>query len=120
MRPFEHAGVAQAFEAYPPNIREKLLILRELIFETAASIEGVGKLEETLKWAEPAYVTSQSKSGSAVRIHWKKSNLLNMLCTSIAKPRSWTLLELYFPASFTLKVIGLSFSMSQIFCQKMH
>ena len=74
LRPFEHAGVAQTFEAYPPNMRPKLLALRELIFETAASTQGVGKLEETLKWGEPAYVTSQSKSGSTVRIDWKKSN----------------------------------------------
>ena len=47
--------------------------MRKLILETAASTEGVGEIEETLKWGEPAYVTSQSKSGSTVRIDWKKS-----------------------------------------------
>jgi hypothetical protein len=47
--------------------------LRELIFDTAANTEGVGDVEETLKWGEPAYVTSQTKSGSTVRIDWKKS-----------------------------------------------
>jgi hypothetical protein len=47
--------------------------LRELIFKTAASTEGVGKLEETLKWDEPAYVTAQSQSGSTVRIDSKKA-----------------------------------------------
>jgi hypothetical protein len=74
MKPFEDDAVAQAFEAYPPTMRSKLLALRELIFQmAAASAEGVGKLEETLKWGEPAYVTSQSKSGSTVRIGWKKS-----------------------------------------------
>lgn len=74
MRPFENVSVGQVFEAYPPNVRIKLLALRELIFETADSIQGVGKLEETLKWGEPAYVTTQSKSGSTIRIDWKKSN----------------------------------------------
>ena len=74
MKPFENAAVAQAFEAYPVNFRRQLLALRELIFQTAASTEGVGMIEETLKWGEPAYVTSQSKSGSTVRIGWKKSN----------------------------------------------
>ena len=74
MKPFESAAVAQAFEAYPVNFRRQLLALRELIFQTAASTEGVGMIEETLKWGEPAYVTSQSKSGSTVRIGWKKSN----------------------------------------------
>jgi Domain of unknown function (DU1801) len=73
MKPFENNAVAQAFNAYPPNMRIKLLVLRELIFQTAAATEGVGELEETLKWGEPAYVTSQSKSGSTVRIDWKKS-----------------------------------------------
>ena len=74
MKPFESAAVAQAFEAYPVNFRRQLLALRELIFQTAASTKGVGMIEETLKWGEPAYVTSQSKSGSTVRIGWKKSN----------------------------------------------
>ena len=73
MRPIENAAVANAFEGYPPNIRRKLLALRALIFKTAASTQGVGELEETLKWGEPAYLTSESKIGSTVRINWKKS-----------------------------------------------
>ena len=73
MSPFENAAVAQAFEAYPLDIRRKLLALRALIFQTAALTEGVGMIEETLKWGEPAYATSQSKSGSTMRIGWKKS-----------------------------------------------
>ena len=73
MKPFRNAAVAQAFAAYPPVMRRRLLALRKLIFETAASTPGVGELEETLKWGEPAYLTSQSKTGSTVRIDWKKS-----------------------------------------------
>ena len=73
MKALEHSAVARAFEAYPPAMRRKLLALRTLILETAASTAGVGELEETLKWGEPAYLTSQSKSGSTVRIGWKKS-----------------------------------------------
>ena len=73
MKPFENSAVAKVFESYPPHMRRNLMALRKLILETAASIEGVGKIEETLKWGEPAYVTSQSKSGSTVRIDWKKS-----------------------------------------------
>ena len=73
MTPFGSAAVAKVFEAYPQNIRDKLIMLRELIFQTAATTEGVGELEETLKWGEPAYVTSQSKTGSTFRIGWKKS-----------------------------------------------
>ena len=70
---FKNTAVAQAFDVFPPDIRGKLLALRALIFETAAATAGVGPLEEVLKWGEPAYVTSHSKSGSTVRIGWKKS-----------------------------------------------
>ncbi len=65
--------VARIFASYPANVRRKLLAIRELIFSLASSIEGVGKIEETLKWGEPAYLTSMSKSGSTIRIAWKKS-----------------------------------------------
>jgi hypothetical protein len=54
-------------------MRRQLLALRELIFRTAACTPGVGELEETLKWGEPAYLTTRSKSGSTVRIGWKKN-----------------------------------------------
>ena len=61
------------FASYPPPFRRKLLALRTLILETAAATEGVGEIEETLKWGEPAYLTSETGSGSTVRIAWKQS-----------------------------------------------
>ena len=73
MRPFKNPDVARAFEAYPAPVRKEMLALRELILATAACTAGVGEIEETLKWGEPAYLTSRSKSGSTVRIDWKKS-----------------------------------------------
>ncbi len=66
-------SVQAVFDSYPPPLRKKLLTLRQLILDTAATTEGVGTLEETLKWGEPAYVTTQSKSGSTVRIDRKKN-----------------------------------------------
>ena len=68
---FTNPAVQQHFDAYPIHVRKKMMTLRQLIFDTAADIEGVGKLEETLKWGEPSYVTSETKSGSTVRIDWK-------------------------------------------------
>lgn len=65
--------VAAVFDRYPENIRKKILFLRQLILETAEATEGVGKIEETLKWGEPSYLTPKTKSGSTVRIDWKKS-----------------------------------------------
>ena len=65
--------VAEVFASYPPAIRAKAMALRQLIYDTAAATEGVGPITETLKWGEPAYLTSESKSGSTIRIGWKKS-----------------------------------------------
>ena len=42
--------------------------------ETAADIEGVGPLTETLKWGEPAYLTEATRSGSTVRLGWFRSS----------------------------------------------
>ena len=67
-RNFGNADVAAVFAAYPRVVREKLLRLRELIFEVAAQTDGVRELEETLKWGQPSYLTTQSKSGSLIRI----------------------------------------------------
>lgn len=73
VKPFKSVDVKSVFDAYPESARRRLLALRELIFRTAASAEGVGDIEETLKWGEPAYVTSQTRSGSTIRIAWKKA-----------------------------------------------
>ncbi len=74
MTPFASSAVEQAFAAYPTDIRKRLLALRALIFDTAASIPEVGPIEETLKWGEPAYLTAQTRIGSTVRIGWKKAH----------------------------------------------
>ena len=57
-KPFGSAQVAEVFASYPKAIRSRLMILRELIFYTAGTTEGVGELQETLKWGEPAYLTA--------------------------------------------------------------
>lgn len=63
--------VAERFERYPCAVRERLLQLRALLLATAAETAGVGAIEETLKWDEPAYRTTQTGSGSTVRLGWK-------------------------------------------------
>jgi len=68
MNAFQDARVAAVFKSYSPPIRKKLLALRSLIFDTAARTNGVGELEETLKWGQPSYLTSETKSGSTIRI----------------------------------------------------
>ena len=68
------ADVAAAFSAFPAGVRARLLEVRDLIFETAAAIEGVGPLTETLKWGEPAYLTQATGSGSTIRLGWFRSS----------------------------------------------
>lgn len=74
MIPVPEPAVAAVLASYPRPIRNKLMRLRALIFETAAATEGVGTLTETLKWGEPAYLTAASRSGSTIRIGWKQSD----------------------------------------------
>lgn len=61
--------VRDVFKNYPPQPKEKLLRLRELILNTAKTIEGINAIEETLKWGEPSYIT---KHGSTLRMDWKE------------------------------------------------
>ena len=69
----QNPDVAAVFRAYPTKVRRRLMSVRSLLLETAASTEGVGTIEETLKWGEPAYLTSESGSGTTVRLAWKSS-----------------------------------------------
>ena len=66
---FESIEVASTFDSYPDKLCDKLLDLRQLIFETALALD-IEELEETLKWGEPSYLT---KDGSTIRIAWRKS-----------------------------------------------
>ena len=71
MTPFHSADVEAVFSGYPDAVKENMLALRELVFEAASRTEGVGTVEETLKWGEPSYLTVRPKSGSTIRMDWK-------------------------------------------------
>jgi len=64
----QNPALDAVFSAYPKPVKAKLLALRRLIFDTAKTTGGVGALEEALKWGQPSYLTSESKSGSTIRI----------------------------------------------------
>jgi hypothetical protein len=68
------SNVAKVFAAYPDAIRTKLMTLRAMILEAAKAIDGVGPLEETLKWGQPSYLTTESGTGSTIRIDRVKSD----------------------------------------------
>ena len=56
------------FDSYPNSVQKKILYLRKLVIETAKETDEVTRLEETLKWNEPSYLT---KVGSTIRMDWK-------------------------------------------------
>ncbi|MEL6546136.1 MAG: DUF1801 domain-containing protein [Myxococcota bacterium] len=60
--------VTEAFERYPPHVRMKLSQMRDLIFRTAEHSEIIGRVTETTKWGEPAYLTEETKTGSTIRL----------------------------------------------------
>ena len=68
MKRFGDPRVAATFKAYSPDVRARLMALRETIFEVAATTDGVGVLTETLKWRQPSYLTEETGSGTTVRI----------------------------------------------------
>lgn len=67
-------SVKEKFSSYPDHIKPKMEEIRGLIYNVAESTEGVGDIEETLKWGEPAYLTKNPKTGTTIRIDWKDKN----------------------------------------------
>ena len=65
---FNDKGVEAVFSAYPLPVQRRLLELRNLIFDVAKKTSGVGQLEEALRWGQPSYLTSKTRSGSTIRI----------------------------------------------------
>ena len=66
--PLEDPNVERAFADFTTDVRPGLLELRELIFDVAARTDGVGRIQETLKWGQPAYLTPETKSGTTIRL----------------------------------------------------
>jgi hypothetical protein len=62
-----NSAVDRVFAAYPKAMQAKLRALRKLILDTGAATDGVGKIDEALKWGQPSYLT-KSKGGTTIRI----------------------------------------------------
>ena len=73
-RKFNNQEVRNTFDAYPQKIRAKLLLLREIIFQTAEECSDIGEIEETLKWESPSYLTYKPQSGTTIRLSPSRAN----------------------------------------------
>ncbi|MEL6534122.1 MAG: DUF1801 domain-containing protein [Bacteroidota bacterium] len=82
-----HPEVALVIDKYPDAVQAKLDELRALVLEAAEELEEVSKVEETLKWGEPSFLT---KHGSTIRMDWKEKTpdqyALYFQCTSLLVP----------------------------------
>ncbi|WP_439573252.1 DUF1801 domain-containing protein [Phreatobacter sp.] len=68
------APVPVFYDGYPAGLRTRLLALRALILRIAAVTDGVGPLDETLKWGQPSFLTRQTGSGSTIRIDGRRGD----------------------------------------------
>lgn len=85
-------GKIQAiYDDYPDDIRQKLLLLRQLIYEVAEENPEIGALEETLKWGQISYLPTKSKIGTTIRLDQVKDTSQYALYV----PCSTSLLDTY-------------------------
>lgn len=66
--PFASAEVGHAFSLFSRAGRQRLLRVRQRIFDLAAGVEAVGAIQESLKWGEPSYVSTKRKCGTPIRL----------------------------------------------------
>ena len=72
MRKFDLEEVEQAYLAYPDGLRDKLMMLRELVYDVALEFD-LGAMTETLKWGQPSYEVGR---GSPLRLGIKDESYL--------------------------------------------
>jgi Domain of unknown function (DU1801) len=58
-----------------PLARKTLTELRALILETAKATPGVGAIEEGLRWGQHSFLTTETGSGSTIRIDTLRSDV---------------------------------------------
>lgn len=66
-------AITRAIANAPEEVQPGLWALRALVLETAASLPKVGRVEECLKWGQPAFTTPETKSGSTLRLGCPKT-----------------------------------------------
>lgn len=64
MTPFKNDDVKNKFDKYPSDMKQKLLELRELIYDVATNESTITEMRETLKWNEPSYITKNGSTGT--------------------------------------------------------
>jgi hypothetical protein len=62
------------FENQSLEMKTALMSLRDLVLNTARSTDGIGPIEEALRWGQLSFITAQTRSGSTIRIDALRSD----------------------------------------------
>ncbi|MHC8494472.1 DUF1801 domain-containing protein [Thalassospira sp. SM2505] len=68
--PVKMSGVPAKIATCPAPARQILTQIRNWVHSLAAGMDGVGPLDESLKWGEPAW-RPKSGAGTTIRADWK-------------------------------------------------
>jgi hypothetical protein len=61
-------AVRAMFDACADPTRAGLMVLRRMILARACDLPAVGRVEEALRWGQPAYLTPDTGAGCSLRI----------------------------------------------------
>ncbi|MEM7683563.1 MAG: DUF1801 domain-containing protein [Pseudomonadota bacterium] len=71
MMPALPDAIAEVVASYPARARQSFDAIRVMIHQEAERLD-VGRLNETLKWGEPAFLTDVTRAGTTIRLAWKR------------------------------------------------
>jgi hypothetical protein len=60
----------EIYSEYPNIVKSYLLEMRKIILDTAKKEKDVGAIEEVLRWGQPTFLTTESKSGTMIRLQY--------------------------------------------------
>jgi hypothetical protein len=65
----------EIYEEYPIKVKAFLLEMRNIILDIAKKEKEVGFIEEVVRWGQPTFLTTETKSGTMIRIdRYKKQD----------------------------------------------
>ena len=81
---------------WPTPVQQRLLSMRGAFHDVAAAA-GIGPLEESLKWGQPAWRPSRARTGSTLRLNWSETTASMLLAYVDCKTDLATQMQIRFP-----------------------
>ena len=94
--------VDEIYSGFEGKRGDRLRQLRANLFlKVAGKTEGVGRIEECLKWGQPSFVTVKPKSGSTIRIDAVKGSDTRYAMYFICNTNLVERFRQHYPETFT-------------------